>query len=413
MLEERVRERTLELERTNQRLRDEAASRAEAEAQIRQLLKMEAVGQLTGGIAHDFNNMLAIVVGSLDIAQRHLASDPLKAERFIGNALEGAQRGAQLTSRLLAFARQQPLEPRALDVNGLVHDMADLLRRSIGENIRLESVLGADLWLTYVDPSQLGSALINLCVNSRDAMPEGGHITVKTSNVRLDQAYAAAHVDARAGEYVTIAVSDSGHGMPPEVLARAFDPFYTTKSTGKGTGLGLSQVYGFVKQSDGYVEIESLIGRGTTVRVFLPRYHGALEPKAEVTRDISVQANHETVLVVEDEDQVRGVAVEALKNLGYSVIAAEGPERAIELLDNGTVPHLLFTDVVMPGMNGPALAERIRTKQPAIRVLFTTGYTRGAALYDGILDRGAAFLPKPFTVDQLAAKVRSTLDAAD
>jgi len=414
LLEERVRERTVELEQMNQRLRDEAASRAAAEAQIRQLQKMEAVGQLTGGIAHDFNNMLAIVVGSLDIAKRHLASDLGKAERFIGNALEGAQRGAQLTSHLLAFARQQPLEPRALDVNELVRDMSDLLRRSIGENIRLETVLGAELWPTYVDASQLGSAVINLCVNSRDAMPDGGKITIETANGRLDPTDAAGNVDARPGDYVSLAVSDTGSGMTPEVLARAFDPFYTTKRPGKGTGLGLSQVYGFVKQSGGHVAIESALGKGTTVRVFLPRHHGAPQPRPEAARDAQpVLANHETVLVVEDEDQVRSMTVEALKDLGYSVIAASGPEHAIDLLGGGMTPDLLFTDVVMPGMNGRALADRIREQRPSIRVLYTTGYTRAAALHEGILDRSAAFLPKPFTVDQLASKVRHTLDGSD
>jgi signal transduction histidine kinase/CheY-like chemotaxis protein len=411
LLELRVRERTLELEGANQRLRDEAASRAAAEAQIRQLQKMEAIGQLTGGIAHDFNNMLAIVVGSIDIAKRHLRTDRDKAERFIANAMEGAQRGAQLTSRLLAFSRQQPLDPRPLDVNELVREMSDLLRRSIGENIRFETVLGAELWRTFIDASQLGSAVINLCVNSRDAMPDGGQIGVETANTCLDEEYAAANVDARPGDYVAITVTDTGSGMSPEVLARAFDPFYTTKSTGKGTGLGLSQVYGFVKQSDGHVKIESTVGKGTTVRMLLPRYDGALQPVAAAPRDTQpVRANHETVLVVEDEDRVRSMTVEALKNLGYSVVAASGPEQAIDLLESGATPQLLFTDVVMPGMNGPALADRIKDKRPDIKVLYTTGYTRGAALYDGILDRGAAFLPKPFTVDQLAAKIRSTLD---
>jgi signal transduction histidine kinase/CheY-like chemotaxis protein len=412
LLELRVRERTLELEAANQRLRDEAASRAAAEAQIRQLQKMEAVGQLTGGIAHDFNNMLAIVVGSIDIARRHLRTDRDKAERFIANAMEGAQRGAQLTSRLLAFSRQQPLDPRPLDVNELVREMTDLLRRSIGENIRFETALGTQLWYTFVDASQLGSAVINLCVNSRDAMPDGGRISVETANARLDDAYAAAHVDARPGDYVAIAVTDTGCGMSPEVLARAFVPFYTTKSTGKGTGLGLSQVYGFVKQSEGHVKIETAAGKGTTVRMLLPRYDGALRPAAAAPGDTqSPQANHETVLVVEDEDRVLSMTVEALKNLGYSVVAASGPEQAIELLESGAAPQLLFTDVVMPGMNGHALAARIKDKRPDIKVLYTTGYMRGAVLYDGILDRGAAFLPKPFTVDQLAAKIRSTLDA--
>jgi signal transduction histidine kinase len=408
-LEQRVSERTEALAAANQQLMAEAASRAAAEAQIRQLQKMEAVGQLTGGIAHDFNNMLAIVVGSLDIATRALASDRDKAARFMASAMEGAQRGAQLTARLLAFSRQQPLAPRALDTNVLVRDMSDLLKRSIGENIRLRTVLGQDLWHTFADASQLESAVVNLCVNSRDAMPDGGDIVLDTSNVRLDEAYARANVDARAGEYVCIAVSDSGCGMSADVLARAFDPFFTTKMTGKGTGLGLSQVYGFVRQSDGHVKIESQLGQGTAVRIYLPRYQGALPVAAATPRDPpSAHMNRETVLVVEDEHQVRRVTVEALRDLGYSVIAAAGPEQALELVTSGLTPHLLFTDVVMPGMNGRLLADRIREIRPAIKVMFTTGHARGAPLGD---DRGAAFLPKPFTLEQLAAKVRAVLDA--
>jgi signal transduction histidine kinase/CheY-like chemotaxis protein len=409
-LENRVRERTEALEAANQRLRDEAASRAAAEAQIRQMQKMESLGQLTGGIAHDFNNMLAIVVGSLDIAKRHSRTDREKTERFIANAMEGAQRGAQLTARLLAFSRQQPLEPRALDTNALVRDMSDLLRRSIGENIRLETALAPDLWRTFADASQLESAVVNLCVNSRDAMPDGGILTLETANVHLDAAAAA--LDAQSGDHVMISVADNGTGMSSEVLARAFDPFYTTKGTGKGTGLGLSQVYGFVKQSGGHVRLESQVGIGTVVRIYLPRYSGPEEPATVAPREPQpIHGNRETVLVVEDEDRVLSMTVEALRSLGYSVIAAADPEQALDLASSGSVLHLLFTDVVMPGMNGRALADRIKEQRPEIKVLFTTGYTQGAALYDGVLDRGAALLPKPFTVDQLAAKVRSTLDA--
>jgi signal transduction histidine kinase len=412
ILEMRVHERTEALEAANQRLRDEAASRAAAEEQIRQLQKMEAVGQLTGGIAHDFNNMLAVVVGSLDIAKRHLTTDREKAERFIANAMEGAQHGAQLTSRLLAFSRQQPLDPHPLDTNELVREMSELLRRTIGENIRLDTVLAGELWKTFADASQLASAVINLCVNSRDAMPDGGNLTLETANTQLDEAYAAANVDARDGQYVAIVVTDTGSGMSSEVLARAFDPFYTTKTPGKGTGLGLSQVYGFVKQSGGHIKIDSQVGVGTTVRVYLPRYFGADQPAA--VAPLAAQppgSNQEAVLVVEDEERVRSMTVEALQNLGYSVIAAAGPEQALDLLDRGAALHLLFTDVVMPGMNGRTLAERVRARRPGIKVLYTTGYTRDAALYDGILDRGVPFLPKPFTVDQLAVKIRSTLDA--
>jgi CheY-like chemotaxis protein len=373
--------------------------------------KMEAVGLLTGGIAHDFNNMLAIVVGSLDIAKRHLMSDREKAERFITSAMEGAQRGAQLTSRLLAFSRQQPLDPRPLDTNALVRDMSDLLTRSIGESIRLQTVLAAELWSTFTDASQLESAVVNLCVNSRDAMPEGGWLTLETANATLDEAYAAANMDAKPGDYVMIAVADSGTGMAPEVIARAFDPFFTTKGTGKGTGLGLSQVYGFVRQSEGHVSIESRLGFGTTIRIFLPRYRGELLPAAAAARDVPAPRNNqELVLVVEDEEGVRGMSVEALRNLGYTVIAADGPEHALGLVENGIAPQLLFTDVVMPGMSGRVLAERVKEKHPEIKVLFTTGYARGAALVEGEWDRRAPLLSKPFTIEQLAAKIRNALD---
>jgi signal transduction histidine kinase/ActR/RegA family two-component response regulator len=411
-LEKRVRERTEALEAANRSLLDEAASRAAAEAQIRQLQKMEAVGQLTGGIAHDFNNMLAIVVGSLDIAKRCLTSDPVKAGRFIGNAIEGARRGAQLTSRLLAFSRQQSLDPRPLDVNDLVRDMSDLLVRSIGSGIALKTVLAGELWRTFADASQLESALINLCVNSRDAMPDGGELIVETLNATLGEADTRG-LDARDGDYVCIRVTDTGTGMEPDVLARAFDPFFTTKTPGKGTGLGLSQVYGFVKQSEGHVRIDSQSGRGTAVRVYLPRYLGGDIP-AHSTAPREPQAarpNRETVLVVEDEDGVRRMTVEALQSLGYTVIEAASPDHALDLLNGGARANLLFTDVVMPGMDGRALAERIKEKQPQMKVLFTTGYMRGAPLYDVIAESGGAMLPKPFTVEQLAAKVRSTLDA--
>jgi signal transduction histidine kinase/ActR/RegA family two-component response regulator len=412
-LEIRVRERTEALEAANQRLRDEAASRAAAEAQIRQMQKMEAVGQLTGGVAHDFNNMLAIVVGSLDIAKRHLHTDAAKAEHFIANAMEGAQRGAQLTSRLLAFARRQPLDSRALDANALVSEMSELLRRTLGAGIRLDTVLAGNLWKTFVDASQLESAVINLCVNSRDAMPEGGRLTLETTNAHLDARDAAANMDVRPGEYVSLAVSDTGSGMSPDVLARAFDPFYTTKTTGKGTGLGLSQVYGFVKQSGGHVKLESQPGKGTTVRIYLPRHLGTEESVAAAPREAQPAAgNQETILVVEDEERVRSMTVEALRTLGYRVVSAAGGEQALGMLDGGQPLHMLFTDMVMPGMNGRALADRIKALQPHVKVLYTTGYTGDAVAENGDFDHKGAFLAKPFTVDQLAVKIRATLDAA-
>jgi signal transduction histidine kinase/ActR/RegA family two-component response regulator len=412
-LEIRVRERTEALEAANQRLRDEAASRAAAEAQIRQMQKMEAVGQLTGGVAHDFNNMLAIVVGSLDIAKRYLHTDGAKAEHFIANAMEGAQRGAQLTSRLLAFARQHPLDSRALDANALVSDMSELLQRTLGAAVRLDTVLADNLWKTFVDASQLESAVINLCVNSRDAMPEGGCLRLETANAHLDERDALENMDVRPGEYVCLAVADTGSGMSPDVLARAFDPFYTTKTPGKGTGLGLSQVYGFVKQSGGHVKLDSVLGRGTAVRIYLPRHLGAEESVAAAPREPQPAAgNQETILVVEDEERVRSMTVEALRTLGYRVVSAAGGEQALDILDGDEPLHMLFTDMVMPGMSGRTLADRIKALQPQVKVLYTTGYTGDAVAGDVDFDRKAAFLAKPFTVDQLAVKIRATLDAA-
>jgi signal transduction histidine kinase/CheY-like chemotaxis protein len=409
-LEARVRGRTAELEELNRRLRDEADSLASAEARIRQMQKMEAIGQLTGGIAHDFNNMLAIIVGSLDIAKRHLHIDLPKAERFIANALEGAQRGSQLTSRLLAFSRQQPLDPRPLDANTLVRETLELLRRSLGESIRLQTDLAPELWKIFADAPQLESALINLCVNSRDAMPDGGTLTIRTSNSQRD---ATDDNQARAGDYVVISVTDTGCGMPPEVLARAFDPFYTTKRPGQGTGLGLSQVYGFVKQSGGHVSIESELGGGTTVGIHLPRYFGAemVETASTAKKTLPVRANEEVILVVEDEDQVRTMTVEALRDLGYEVVAASGPQQALDELN--TIPNLnlVFTDVVMPDMSGRTLASQIRARRPGVKVLYTTGYDQSAAATpDATPDRDVGFLAKPFTVDQLARRIRQTLD---
>src|SRR5687768_700408 len=280
-LEARVAERTAELEAANQQLRSEANSRERAEAQVRQMQKMEAVGQLTGGIAHDFNNMLAIIVGSIDMAKKYLRRDPAKAEKAVDHAMEGARRAAELTARLLAFSRQQPLDPRPVDVNKLVGGMSEMLTRTLGGNVRMETVLAGGLWRMFADPPQLESAILNLCVNGRDALTEGGKITLETMNAHLDDTYAAQHAEVRPGQYVAIAVSDTGTGMAPDIVSRAFDPFFTTKQPGKGTGLGLSQVYGFAKQSGGHVKIYSEVGQGTTVKLYLPRYAGEDEPAQE------------------------------------------------------------------------------------------------------------------------------------
>ncbi|HEX5184216.1 MAG TPA: CHASE3 domain-containing protein [Allosphingosinicella sp.] len=401
----------------NDRLRAESASRQQAEDQMRQLQKMEALGHLTGGIAHDFNNMLAVVVGSLDMAARRLGrGETERTAACIDNALEGAQRASQLTGRLLAFSRQQPLDPQPVDANKLVGGMSEMLRRTIGEQLKVETVLAGGLWRTHVDPSQLENAILNLCVNARDAMPGGGRLTVETANASLDDAYAAAHAEVAPGQYVLISVTDTGIGMTPEVADRAFDPFYTTKGVGQGTGLGLSQVFGFVKQSRGHVKIYSESGQGTSVKIYLPRFFGEGDaagpgPGAEADGDALPRAREdEIVLVVEDEERVRHVSVDALRELGYTVVQASDAKQALAVLAIQPRVDLLFTDVVMPGMNGRQLADEVARQWPKVRVLFTTGYTRNAIVHNGMLDPGVAFLPKPFTMEQLALKVRQVLD---
>jgi signal transduction histidine kinase/CheY-like chemotaxis protein len=397
-LQTRVEEATVELRRT--------------EAQLRQTQKMEAIGQLTGGIAHDFNNMLAVIIGSLEIALRRIATsrDSLPS---IDNAMDAAKRAATLTHRLLAFARLQPLEPAVVDANKLVADMSELLRRTLGEQLRLETVLSGGLWTCEADPHQLESALVNLAVNARDAMPDGGKLTVETGNAHLDDAYAANLPEVQPGQYVLIAITDTGVGMPADVIAKAFDPFFTTKSVGKGTGLGLSQVFGFVKQSGGHVSIYSEVGNGTTVKLYLPRHFGDRlklatgEQKSSMPPGGSLQ---EIILVVEDDERVRQISVDALRELGYTVSHAADPQEALKILEANSGVTLLFTDIVMPGMNGRQLAEAALRTAPGLKVLFTTGYTRNAVLHDGTLDPGVAFLQKPFTFAQLSAKVRQVID---
>ncbi len=397
----------------NRRLEAEAASREAAEAQVRQVQKMQAIGQLTGGIAHDFNNMLAIVIGSLDLAKRRLDKDRDRAEACIDNALDGAHRATQLTSRLLAFSRQQPLQPRVLDVNKLVGGMSELLRRTIGENVAVETVLSGGLWRAAVDPTQLENAIVNLCVNARDAMPDGGKLTIETNNSHLDDHYAATRADVAPGQYVMISVTDTGVGMPAEVVDRAFEPFYTTKGVGRGTGLGLSQVHGFVKQSRGHLAIYSEPGVGTTVKIYLPRNTGELDaPDAQrPTGELPHARPDEIVLVAEDDERVRHLSVDALRELGYTVVQAADAAQALAVLALQPRVDLLFTDVVMPDLDGRRLADRAREARPDLKVLYTTGYTRNAIVHNGMLDAEVAFLAKPFTIDQLALKVRQVLDA--
>ncbi|SDB11566.1 ATP-binding protein [Belnapia rosea] len=411
-LEQTVAERMRELTLLNAELRAEMERRDGSEAQLRHLQKLEAVGQLTGGIAHDFNNMLAIVIGSLDAMRRRLAQGRTDIERHLDAAMEGARRTATLTHKLLAFSRNQPLAPAVVDANALVAGLEHLLRRTLGETIGLRCTLADDLWRCRVDPGQLENALLNLVINARDAMPEGGRLTIETQNAWLDDAYAAEEPDLLAGQYVMIAVTDTGCGMTPEVAARAFDPFFTTKGEGRGTGLGLSQVHGFIKQSQGHVRIYSEPTHGTTVKAYLPRHRGeeASPPPPADRAEPPPRGQRELVLLVEDDPAVRRVHAGMLRELGYAVQeAADGPE-ALALLESAEGLRLLFTDVVMPGMNGRVVAERARMLRPGLPVLYTTGYAPNAILHNGVLDAGMALLTKPFTLDQLGRKLRQVLE---
>jgi CheY-like chemotaxis protein len=381
---------------------------------VAQLQRLEAVGHLTGGIAHDFNNMLAIMMGNLDLAQRRIAKGNQDVGRLIDNAMEGAKRSAGLTRRLLAFGRRQALSPSILDVNALVRGMSDLLQRSLGPDIEIETVLAGGLWRTYADATQLESAIVNLAVNARDAMPNGGKLTLETLNAHIDDAYAAANPDAAAGQYVVVAVSDTGSGMPPEIVDRAFEPFFTTKGVGHGTGLGLSQIYGYLKQSGGHAKIYSEIGSGTTVKLYLPREMGGAEPvKAapeKLPEALAAGRPEETILVVEDEAGVRSTAVEALRELGYTVLECGSGAEALTLLEERKDIQLLFTDVVMPGMTGRELADEVARRKPGIKVLYTTGYTPNAIVHGGRLDAGVSLLPKPYNSEELSRKIRKVLD---
>jgi PAS domain S-box-containing protein len=394
-----------------QRVFEEVYERSKVEEQLRQVQKMEAVGQLTGGIAHDFNNMLAVIMSALNLMQRKLSRGESDIDRFVDAAMDGAQRASTLTQRLLAFSRQQPLSPEAFAVNQLVAGMSELLTRSLGEQVKVETVLAAGLWQVKADPAQLENAILNLAVNARDAMPDGGKLTIETQNSFVDDAYAREYA-IDPGQYVLIAVADAGAGMASDVIAKAFDPFFTTKAVGKGTGLGLSQVYGFVRQSGGHVKIYSEVGIGTSVKIYLPRHYQEIDETKETTQIATIHGglHSEVILVVEDDARVRALSTEALKDLGYSVVEASGPTQALQVLNDGQKIDLLFTDVVMPDMSGRELVERTRQKWPKLKVLYTTGYTRNAIVHNGVLDPGTNLLSKPFSIEQLAAKVRKILD---
>jgi signal transduction histidine kinase len=385
----------------------EAESRDLAEQALRQTQKMEAVGQLTGGVAHDFNNLLTIIIGNLGIAKRGVVE--ARAERALNNALVGAERAAQLTQRLLAFSRRQPLNPRFLDINKLIVAISDLLTRTLGENIKLETISGAGLWKVEVDASEMESTLLNLALNARDAMPGGGKLTIETGNAYLDEEYCREHEGIVSGQYVLVAVSDSGAGMSAETIGRAFEPFFTTKEAGKGTGLGLSQVYGFMKQSGGHVKIYSEPGEGTTIKLYLPRREG---DEVVVSGDDNLNAERgggETILIVEDDDGVRQYASEILRDLNYQVIEAKDSATALRLLDADKKFDLLLTDVVLPGKNGRELANEVERRRPGTKIIFMTGYSRNAIVHQGRLDPGIELIPKPLTERVLARKIRQLL----
>ena len=397
--------------------KDQAEALRQAEDALRQAQKMEAVGQLTGGIAHDFNNLLAGILGSLELMQTRIAQGRTEdLRRYNEAATQSARRAASLTHRLLAFSRRQTLDAKPTDANRLVGSMEELIRRTMGPAITVELVISAGLWMTLCDANQLENALLNLAINARDAMPDGGRLTIETANARLDAAYAATQRDVTPGQYISISVSDTGVGMTAEVLERAVDPFFTTKPTGQGTGLGLSMIYGFAKQSNGHLRIYSEPGKGTTVRLYLPRYRGdgaaALHHEADKTETI-VAGKGETVLVVDDEPIVRMLIIDVLTDLGYTAIeAADGPE-GLRIVQSEERIDLVVSDVGLPGgINGRQLADAARQSRPDLKVLFITGYAESAAVGHGHLEPGMQVITKPFAMDDLAAKIRAMIEDA-
>jgi PAS domain S-box-containing protein len=415
--EEARREAARALEELNatleQRVTERTARLMQAEEALRQSAKMEAVGQLTGGIAHDFNNLLQGILGALDRVKMRISEGRIgDVDRFLDGAMQSANRAAALTHRLLAFSRRQPVDPRPVDINVLIPSVEELLRRSIGETISMKIVAADDLWLVRCDGNQLENALLNLAINARDAMPDGGTLTITTANLALD-ARQAVQWELSAGEYVSLRVGDTGVGMPADVRARAFDPFYTTKPIGQGTGLGLSMIYGFVRQADGSVRIDSEVGKGTTIEILLPRFAGEAEAPtvSEPAADDQRERGHknEVVLVVEDEAVVRLLIVELLGDLGYHALeAADGPS-ALRILQSAQRIDLLVSDIGLPGLNGRQLADAGRERRPGLKVLFMTGYAEDAA-GKSFLAKGMEIITKPFTTDVLATKLREMIE---
>jgi PAS domain S-box-containing protein len=384
----------------------------QTQSELFQAQKMEALGKLTGGVAHDFNNVLQILRGNLELLETRHGRDHWSAER-LGNAIDAVDRGARLASQLLAFGRQQPLAPVVINPARQLRALDDLLRRALGETIKIESVVGGGLWNTMVDPHQLENVVLNLAINARDAMPDGGKLTLELANATLDDEYVSSVPDVAAGQYVMLAVSDTGTGMSHEVMERAFDPFFSTKPEGRGTGLGLSMAYGFVKQSGGHIRLYSETGEGTTVRIYLPRSTGkAVEIRA--VKPAGLKHGNETILVVEDDLKVQSTVVDLLSGLGYAVLKANDAEQALAVVASGVHIDLLFTDVVMPGaLRSPEMARRAVAMLPGLKVLFTSGYTQNAIVHGGRLDPGVELLSKPYSRQQLASKVRQVLGNRD
>ncbi|WP_062233986.1 response regulator [Aureimonas sp. N4] len=415
MLERQVRHRQRaeeQLRNLNETLEsrviDALEERRQAQMALAQSQKLETIGKLTGGVAHDFNNLLQVVSGNLQLLQRDLTGNE-RAERRIGNALAGVARGSKLAAQLLAFGRRQALEPKVVNVTRFVRGMDDMLRRALGEGIEIETVVGGGLWNTFIDPTQIENALLNLAINARDAMDGQGKLTIELGNASLDDTYARTHAEVTPGQYVMLAVSDTGCGMSAEIIDKVFEPFFSTKAEGKGSGLGLSMVYGFVKQSGGHVKIYSEIGHGTTIKLYLPRAEQAED--VEVTIDNGpISGGTETVLVVEDDDEVRATVVEMLTDLGYRVLKAVDAQSALSVVESGIPIDILFTDVVMPGkLKSPELARKAKARLPDLAVLFTSGYTENSIVHGGRLDSGVELLSKPYTREALARKFRHVL----
>ena len=401
------------LETLEQQVEERTAQLRQNEEALRQSQKMEAVGQLTGGIAHDFNNMLTGIIGSLELLRRRVSRGKLDdLDSLIDLGVTSANRAAALTHRLLAFSRRQSLDSKPVEINQLVSSMGELLQRSINESIALDMRLTSTLWTAEADPNQLESALLNLVINARDAMPNGGKLIVETCNRHLDSVFTAAYGTLQPGDYVELSVSDTGCGIPEHLMNRVFDPFFTTKPIGQGTGLGLSMIYGFARQSHGHVTIHSELGKGTTVSLFLPRFIGEMQTQEPINPTLLPFASAgETVLIVEDDPAVRVLVSAVLKELGYGFVEACDADTAVPIIESGQRIDLMISDVGLPGMNGRQLAEIGRQIRPALKVLFITGYAEHAAVRGGFLDPGMQLITKPFTFDLLTAKVREMIQA--